>query len=87
MSPVHAISPVLFQASAIGRMEGPQGLFDYAVVVAAAVVVVLSFILCLKYFLRPDEDAANHIKRRVLRDERPVDVVEGHDKVSAPLFD
>ena len=65
----NATSTLQFHTSAIGCMEGPQGLVDYALVAAAAVVVLLSVILCVKHFLRPDEDAANHIKRRVLRDD------------------
>jgi len=58
-----------FATSAMGRMEAPQGLFDYAVAVAAGVIVVLSIILCLKYFLHPAEAAPGHIKRRVLWDD------------------
>jgi hypothetical protein len=50
-------------------MEAPHGPFDYAVGVAAGVIVVLSIILCLRYFLRPGEAAPDHIKRRVLRDD------------------
>ena len=53
----------------MGRMEAPQGPFDYAVAVAAGIIVVLSIILCLKYLLHPAEAAPGHIKRRVLRDD------------------
>jgi hypothetical protein len=60
---------VQFATSAMGRMEAPQGPFDYAVAVAAGVIVVLAIILCLGYFLRPGEAAPDHIKRRVLRDD------------------
>ena len=60
---------VQFATSAMGRMEAPHGPFDYAVAVAAGVIVVLSIILCLRYFLRPGEAAPDHIKRRVLRDD------------------
>ncbi|HLQ21791.1 MAG TPA: hypothetical protein VK132_01225 [Gemmatimonadales bacterium] len=58
-----------FATSAMGRMEAPQGPFDYAIAVAAGVIVVLSIILCLRYFLHPAEAAPGHIKRRVLRDD------------------
>jgi len=59
-----------FQTAAMGRHhEGPRGPLDYVFVVVAVLVVVVVTVLCIKYFARPGEKQADHIKRRILADE------------------
>jgi len=43
--------------------------FEYVLVLAAAVVLVWTLVLALRYTVRPQETDAGHIKRRILIDE------------------
>jgi len=43
--------------------------FEYVLVVAAAIVVVWTLGLALRYTVRPGETDPGHIKRRILMDE------------------
>ena len=42
---------------------------EYVLVLAAAVVLVWTLALALRYSVRPQETEAGHIKRRILADE------------------
>lgn len=45
---------------------GPQGPFDYVIVLCAVAVVGVTLGYSLKYLLRPGERSADHIKRAIL---------------------
>ena len=57
-----------FAASPHGREVSSSGFLDWVLVGLAVVSVVLAFLLCLRFFLRPGESPPGHIKREVLRD-------------------
>ena len=44
-------------------------IFEYVLVVAAAIVLVWTLVLALRYTVRPRETDPDHIKRRILIDE------------------
>ncbi|ACB76150.1 hypothetical protein [Opitutus terrae] len=48
---------------------GPQGPFDYVIVLCAVAVVGVTLGYSLKYLLRPGERGADHIKRAILEQE------------------
>lgn len=59
-----------FQTAVTGRHhEGPRNVFDYVLVVLAIMIVIVVTVLCIKYFARPGEQSADHIKRRILSDD------------------
>lgn len=59
-----------FPTAVTGRHhEGPRNVFDYVLVVIAIGIVIVVTVLCVKYFARPGEKNADHIKRRILSDE------------------
>ena len=43
--------------------------FEYVLVFAAAIVLVWTLVLALRYTVRPRETDPDHIKRRILDDE------------------
>lgn len=45
---------------------GPSGMLDYVITWSAAVLVVVTLILSLKFLIRPNESRADHIKNIVL---------------------
>ena len=49
---------------------GPQGNFDYFIVIAAAVLVLFTLVYAVKFLARPGEQSSNHIKRTVLQQDR-----------------
>lgn len=58
-----------FAASPEGREAAASGPLDWILLGLATVAVAVAVYLCVRYFLRPGETSADHIKRRVLRDE------------------
>ena len=44
-------------------------IFEYVLVFAAAIVLVWTLVLALRYTVRPRETDPDHIKRRILIDE------------------
>ena len=50
----------------ISHGTGPAGNSDYIIIIATAIIVLLSFILFMKYSLFPKEKSAKHIKRKIL---------------------
>jgi hypothetical protein len=59
-----------FPTAVTGRHhEGPRNVFDYVLVVVAIAIVIVVTVLCIKYFARPGEKNADHIKRRILGDD------------------
>ena len=44
-------------------------LLEWALVLAAAIVLVWAFGLAIRYTVRPEETEASHIKRRILLDD------------------
>lgn len=53
-------------------MQMPR-IWDYAIVAIAIVVLVLSLFLSIKYLIRPGEKEGNHIKKKILDDDLPVE--------------
>lgn len=45
---------------------GPTGNMDYIIIIITAIIVLVSFVLFLKYTLFPKEKSENHIKRKIL---------------------
>jgi|GEM_PF-5949521 len=58
-----------FAQDMTGRHATPTGALDYLVVAISVVVVVISFGLLVRYFLRPEQPEQEHIKNRILDDE------------------
>lgn len=79
MSPLAEAAPIAvhialqanqeFSASPEGRTPSASGPLDWVLVGVAIVVVIGVIALAVKYFLRPEEESEDHIKRRVLQDE------------------
>ena len=53
-------------AAATGHHAAGAGLGGRLVTALAIGVVILVWVLCLRYFLRPGEASGHHIKRRIL---------------------
>ena len=47
-----------------------MNILGIAVVGIAAVIVVVAYYLAIKNTIRPDEDNPDHIKRRILEDDK-----------------
>lgn len=47
---------------------GPDSQWDYVIVWAAVIVVVLTLFYSIKWLIRPGETAASHIKQFILND-------------------
>lgn len=45
---------------------GPDSNWDYVIVWATVLIVLVSFFYTIKWFIKPGEDNYNHIKRTVL---------------------
>jgi hypothetical protein len=59
-----------YSTAPMGRMgEPPKGAFDYVIVAIAVVFVAATAIQTVRRLIRPGEDAPDHIKRTVLRDD------------------
>jgi len=52
-----------------GAVETEHGLVEWIVVVAAAIILLWTLGLALRYTVRPGESDASHIKHRILVDE------------------
>lgn len=50
---------------------GPEGVWDYVVVGATALVAVVSLIYAVRWTLYPGETARTHIKRSILNAHEP----------------
>lgn len=48
---------------------GPDGGFDYFIVIAMVVIAVISLILTLRWIIKPGEKNTHHIKRYILNQE------------------
>lgn len=48
---------------------GPQGNFDYVIVLAVVAVVLIALVYSIKFIVRPGEGGAGHIKRTVLQQD------------------
>lgn len=48
---------------------GPQGNFDYIIVLAAVAVVLITLFYSIKFIVCPGEREADHIKRTVLQQD------------------
>ena len=53
----------------MSHMAGPQAAWEYVLVVVAVIIVVGVFYLAFKYFFKPGEQQADHIKRRILEQD------------------
>jgi hypothetical protein len=58
-----------FSRSAHGRMATPSGLWEYAIVIASLIAVLVAAYLCVRFLLHPEEDEREHIKRSILDKE------------------
>lgn len=56
--------PKLFQGWTHGT--GPDGKTDFIIVVVAAIIVLFTLILSIKFLVRPGEKHPNHIKNIVI---------------------
>ena len=50
----------------MSHMAGPQAAWEYVLVAVAVIIVGWVFYLAFKYTLKPGEEQADHIKRRIL---------------------
>jgi len=57
-----------FSLSPHGRMSGPTGAWEYIIVIASIIIVLVAACLCVRFFLLPREKEPDHIKKRVLDD-------------------
>jgi len=48
---------------------GPQGSFDYIIVLATVAVVVVALVYAIKFIVHPGESEPSHIKRIVLQED------------------
>lgn len=48
---------------------GPQGNSDYVIVIAAALLVLVTLFYAIKFLVRPGERGSNHIKRTILQED------------------
>lgn len=48
---------------------GPQNQWDYVIVSAIALIVLVTLFFSVKWLIRPGEKADNHIKRFILNNE------------------
>ncbi len=48
--------------------EGPEGNLDYFIMYSAIIIVGYTFIMSMKYLIKPKEKNKNHIKNLVLND-------------------
>lgn len=48
--------------------SGPTGFLDYVIMVAAALVVLATIYLCIKYLFKPEKNCPDHIKNIVLNE-------------------
>lgn len=46
--------------------SGPQGSFDFVIVIAASAIVLFTLIYAVKYLVFPGEGERKHIKRMIL---------------------
>lgn len=59
--------------SAHGPTMQTPGIWDYAIVAIAIVVLVFFLCLSIKYLIRPGEKEGSHIKKKILDDDIPVE--------------
>jgi len=52
------------------HVADPAGTYEYILVIAGVIITLLVTFFTLKYFFKPGEGGAGHIKRRILRDDR-----------------
>lgn len=45
---------------------GPQGNIDYVIIWSALIIVALTLFFSLKYLIRPNENACDHIKNSII---------------------
>lgn len=50
----------------ISHGTGPQSGWDMPIIYVSAVIVLITLIFSVKFLVKPNEDAANHIKRSIL---------------------
>jgi hypothetical protein len=48
---------------------GPQGSFDYIIVLATVAVVLVALVYAIKFIVHPGESEPSHIKRIVLQED------------------
>lgn len=49
--------------------SGPGGTLDYVIVTGAAVIVLVTLILSIRFLVRPGESDPNHIKNLIITEE------------------
>jgi len=55
-------------------------LSDLIIVAIAIIIVIIAFVLCIKFFIRPGEKEENHIKRLILKDKNSLDKSTFYDR-------
>lgn len=59
-----------FSTSSEGRAYSPpDGPLYYLVLIGSSIIVLVVFVLAVKWFIWPGEQSEDHIKRRILEDE------------------
>ena len=49
--------------------EGPEGNLDYFIMYSAIIIVGYTFIMSMKYLIKPKENSESHIKNMILNQE------------------
>jgi len=52
------------------HVADPSGSYEYVLVIAGVIITLLVTFYTIKFFFKPGEAGAGHIKRRILRDDR-----------------
>jgi hypothetical protein len=50
---------------------GPQSGWDMPIIYVSVAIVLLTLVMALKYLIKPNEDAADHIKRAIFQNPLP----------------
>jgi hypothetical protein len=48
--------------------SGPEGLWDYFIIISSSVLVLITFVMSLRYLIKPKEGNADHIKYMILEE-------------------
>lgn len=45
---------------------GPQGQEDYIIIISAAIIVIVTLFLSIKYLVKPGEKSPDHVKNMII---------------------
>ncbi len=52
------------------HVADPSGIYEYVLVIAGVLITLIVTFFTIKFFFKPGEAGAGHVKRRILRDDR-----------------